>query len=194
VLSELLIVPFPLPDDRTVKVKGALNVAVTSTAELPIVRLQVPVPEHAPVHPAKTAPPVGVAVNTTLDPALKFAEQVAPQLIPAGALVTDPVPTTLTFTGNAVGTKDTPTVCAVFIVTEQAPVPEQAPLQPANTDPACAVGVRTTVDPELNAAEHVVEQLIPAGALSTVPSPPPEVFTVNVNWGGPDAAKFAVTV
>ncbi len=39
------------------------------------------------------------------------------------------------------------TDCAAFIVTEHAPVPLQAPLQPANTDPAAAVAVSETTVP-----------------------------------------------
>jgi hypothetical protein len=80
---------------------------------------------------------------------LKLAEQVAPQLIPAGALATepDPVPARVTFTGNEVGMKAALTDCDEFMVTEQAPVPVQAPAQPANTDPAAAVGVSATTVP-----------------------------------------------
>jgi hypothetical protein len=69
---------------------------------------------------------------------LKLAEQVAPQLIPAGELLTDPdpVPARVTFTGKEAGMKSALTDWAEFMVTEQAPVPEQAPPQPANTEAA----------------------------------------------------------
>jgi hypothetical protein len=73
---------------------------------------------------------------------LKLAEQVAPQLMPAGELLTDPdpVPAKVTFTGKAAGMKLALTDWAEFMVTEQAPVPLHAPLQPANTE-AAEVGV-----------------------------------------------------
>ena len=63
-----------------------------------------------------------------------MALQVEPQLIMPSPLATVPFPGLLT-----VSVKDGPiccvklakTVCAAFIVTLQAPVPRQAPLQPA---------------------------------------------------------------
>ena len=57
-----------------------------------IVRVQVPVPVQSPLQPVNTEPASGVAVNTTEVPSPKSAAQVAPQVIPAGALVTVPVP------------------------------------------------------------------------------------------------------
>jgi len=73
----------------------ALNVAVTLFAAL-IVTEQVPVPVHAPLQPEKVWPLAGVAVSVTLVPEVKLAEQVAPQLMPAGKLVTVPLPATVT--------------------------------------------------------------------------------------------------
>jgi len=40
----------------------------------------------------KVEPAAGAAVRVTVVPLVKLAEQVAPQLMPAGALVTVPVP------------------------------------------------------------------------------------------------------
>ena len=54
--------------------------------------LHVPLPVHAPDHPAKVEPDSGVAVNTTVVPEGKLALQVPGQLIPAGVLVTVPAP------------------------------------------------------------------------------------------------------
>ena len=45
-----------------------------------------------PDHPAKVEPEAGVAVRATAVPPLKAAEQALPQLIPAGLLVTVPLP------------------------------------------------------------------------------------------------------
>ncbi len=64
--------------------------------------------------------------------------------------------------------------------TVQGPVPEQAPLQPANVDPALATAVSVTVVPLAKAAEQMEPQLIPAGELVTVPDPVPALVTVNV--------------
>ncbi|RMH01327.1 MAG: hypothetical protein D6699_06920 [Aquificota bacterium] len=52
----------------------------------------VPQLEQSPLHPAKVEPAFGVAVSVTLVPELKLAEQVAPQFMPAGLLVTVPPP------------------------------------------------------------------------------------------------------
>ena len=55
--------------------------------------VHVPVPSHGPApHPVKVDPSEGVAVNTTVVPLAKLTEHVAPQLIPAGVLLTVPVP------------------------------------------------------------------------------------------------------
>jgi hypothetical protein len=58
-----------------------------------IVNVQVPVPSQGPApHPVKVDPSEAVAVNTTVVPLAKLNEHVAPQLIPAGLLVTVPAP------------------------------------------------------------------------------------------------------
>ncbi len=66
-----------------------------------------------------------------------------------------------------------------FIVTEQVPMPEQAPLQPLKLDPADGVAVRTTDVRELKLAAHSGPQVIPAGLLVTIPLPAPVFVTVN---------------
>jgi hypothetical protein len=58
-------------------------------------------------------------------------------------------------------------------------VPVQAPLQPVNVLPAAGVAVSVTDVPELYVALHVAPQLIPAGALVTVPVPDPAFVTVS---------------
>ena len=65
--------------------------AVTVAAAV-IGTVQVPVPGHpvTPLQPVKVEPGAAVAVRVT--EVLKLAEQVKPQLIPAGALVTVPLP------------------------------------------------------------------------------------------------------
>jgi hypothetical protein len=58
-----------------------------------IVTVHVPFPEQPlPLQPAKVEPVAALAVSVTELPFAKPAEQVAPQLIPAGLDVTVPVP------------------------------------------------------------------------------------------------------
>jgi len=54
--------------------------------------VHVPVPVHAPVHPAKIELVPGLAVSVTDVPLANVALHVEPQLIPEGVLVTVPVP------------------------------------------------------------------------------------------------------
>jgi hypothetical protein len=61
-----------------------------------MVTTQAPVPLQAPPQPVKTKPDAGVGVRVTCVPLLKLALQVAPQLMPAGELVTAPLPVTVT--------------------------------------------------------------------------------------------------
>jgi len=68
-----------------------LNVAVTDALAV-IVTVQVPVPLHAPAHPLKIAFALGVAVSVTCVLGVKLVLHEAPQLIPAGLLVTVPPP------------------------------------------------------------------------------------------------------
>jgi len=54
---------------------------------------QEPVPEHPPpLHPANVEPDAGAAVRVTVVPLVKLEEQVAPHVMPAGVLVTVPLP------------------------------------------------------------------------------------------------------
>jgi len=56
------------------------------------------VPVHAPLQPAKVLPLVAAAVNVTLEPDVRLAEQVLPQAIPPALLVTVPEPVPLLVT------------------------------------------------------------------------------------------------
>lgn len=88
----LLTLPAPLPVTERVNGYTGTNVAVIVCAAV-IVIAHVPVPEQEEdVQPAKAEPVAGTAVKVMLVPLEKFAEQVAPQLIPAGELVTVPEP------------------------------------------------------------------------------------------------------
>lgn len=117
-----------------------------------------------------------VAVSATCVFCAKSAEQVPGQLMPAGLLVTVPVPETLTVSGY-VGLNVAVKAVAALTVTVQAPVPEHAPLHPPNIELAPADAVSVTCVPWAKLAEHVVGQSMPAGLLFTVPGP--ETLTVS---------------
>src|SRR5436190_736268 len=190
----LVTVPAPAPALETVSTRAGVNVAVTVVAA-ESVTVQAPVPEQPPpLQPVKVEPAAEVAVRVTAVPLVKLAEQVAPQLIPAGALVTVPlpVPALLTVSVNVWSVNVAVTVVAAESVTVQAPVPEQPPpVQPVKVEPAAAVAVSVTAVPLVKLAEQVAPQLMPAGALVTVPLPVPAGGTVRVEVC---TVKVAVTV
>jgi hypothetical protein len=133
----LVTVPVPVPAKLTVNTNGAvvpLKLAVTAVAAV-IVRLQVGVvPEQAPAQLVKVAPVDGVAVRVTAVLGTKFAvHELDGQLIPPTLLVTFPEPVTDRVSASCpAAVKLAPTVCAADMVTVQAPVPVQLPLQPPN--------------------------------------------------------------
>jgi hypothetical protein len=148
----LVTVPVPDPDFVTESRKVASeNVAVTERAA-DMLTTQAPVPEQSPLQPVKAEPAFGLGVRVTFCPSLKSNEQVAPQLIPAGALVTTPVPVPAVSTDKLKVTASNVATTArrTSMVTTQVPVPEQAPLHPANVDPAAGVGVKVTTVPVAN--------------------------------------------
>lgn len=151
---------------------------------------------HAPLQPVNAEPAAGVAAKLIAVPAANAEEQVEPQLTPAGALVIVPVPVPDLLTASVnCGTNVACTATSEFTGTVQEPVPEQAaPVQPAKEEPAAAVAVRVTLVPESNCAAHVLPQLIPAGALVTVPAPAPLTATDSANCGAGGTPKFATTV
>jgi hypothetical protein len=67
----------------------------------------------------------------------------------------------------------TDTELAEVKVTEQVPVPLQAPPHPENVNPVPGTSVRATWVLAAKLALQVVGQLIPEGVLVTVPVPPP---------------------
>jgi hypothetical protein len=89
---------------------SAANVGFTDRFEL-IFTVQAPVPEQPPPdEPVKVEAAAGLAVRVIAVPALKLAEHVNPQLIPAGELVTVPTPGTRLGDGEGVGRLDYPPV------------------------------------------------------------------------------------
>jgi hypothetical protein len=93
-LGALVTVPVPGPDIVIVRTEEgtALKLAVTDVAEVKVTtQVLVPV-QFPPFHPVNANPFPAVAVSVTCVLLAKLAEQVVPQLIPVGLLVTVPVP------------------------------------------------------------------------------------------------------
>src|SRR5213594_3425273 len=94
----LVTVPLPAPLGITVSVWIGMKVTVTAVAPLSVT-VHGPVPEQPPpLQPVKAKPAAGVAVSVTAVPLANEAEQIAPQEMPAGVLVTVPMPTPLGLT------------------------------------------------------------------------------------------------
>ena len=170
-----------------------LNVAATARAAV-IETVQVAVvPAQAPLQPAKRALAAGVAVKLTMVLLVNEVEQIPPQSMPAGELVTVPlpVPALVTVSENDGSENVAVTDRAALIATVQVDaVPVQLPVQPPKIEPPDAAAVSVTEVPLVYEAEHVVPQLTPTGELVTVPLPLPDLVTVRPNVG---AVKVAVT-
>src|SRR6266403_296346 len=190
----LVTAPLPVPALVTESAKDdCMKVAVTDVAAL-TVTVQVPAPaQPLPLQPVKVDPAAGVAVSVTTVPVVKVVEQVGSQAIPAGALVTAPLPVPALVTESAKDDcmKVAVTEVAALIVTVQVPVPVQPPpLQPVKVEPAAGVAVSVTTVPVVKAVEQVGSQAIPAGALVTAPLPVPALVTESAK---DDCMKVAVT-
>lgn len=141
------LVTVPLPVTVIVSVSSNANVAVALLVAF-IVRVHVvAVPEQAPDQPVKAYPLDGAAVRTTPVPYENAVEHVPGQEIPAGELVTVPLPLTPTVSVSGIAVNVAVTLVGLNIVIGQAPVPEQAPDQPVNLYPAPAVAERLTAVP-----------------------------------------------
>ena len=89
----LVTEPFPVPALATVRWNvWAANVAVTDFAALIGTVQVVDVVLQAPLQRVKLEPAAGTAVSVTFVPWASVATQVAPQSMPAGLLVTVPLP------------------------------------------------------------------------------------------------------
>jgi hypothetical protein len=181
----LITLPLPVPflvSDREnfVWELSELNVALQVLATSIII-----FPVHpVPLQPAKVEPVAGVAARLASVPFVNDAEQVLPQLMPEGLLVTVPLPVPffvidrmdLVWTGG--GLKVAVQVLVTFMVV--IPLLQPVPLHPPNVEPTAGVAVKVTRVPPLNDAEHVPPQLMPAGLLVTVPFPVPLLVTVFI--------------
>lgn len=93
----LVTEPAPVPFFETeTEICVATKVAVTDLAADMVTVQVVDEPEQAPPQVEKVAPVEAAAVSVTLAFSVKFAEQVEPQLMPEGELVTVPLPVLLT--------------------------------------------------------------------------------------------------
>ena len=163
-----------------------------------IVTVHAPVPlQPPPLQPVNVEPPVEAAVRATALPIGKSAAQTVPQEMPLGLLVTVPVPlpvpdllTVNWFVGMVLNVADTLAVP----VTVQGPLPEQAPPQLTNDEPAAAAAFKATEVPTSNWFEQVIPQLIPAGVEVTVPLPVPCLVTVMIVAEGGGALLFKPSV
>jgi len=147
----LVTVPLPVPVLVTLRAKDCWTKPAVTVVAAVSVTVQVPVPEQPPpVQPVKVELASGVAAKVTAVPLANAAEHVAPQVMPAGLLVTVPAPAPDLLTVNVkVGIANVAvTVVPAFRVTVQVPVPEQPPpLQPEKVEPAAGVAVKITVVP-----------------------------------------------
>jgi len=147
---------------------------VTATEEeSETVTTQVPVPLHAPVHPANALFASPLAVNVTCVLLANPAEQVPGQLIPAGLLVTVPVPTPLSVTATVPSGENVAVTDPgeESVTTQGLVLPVQDPDHDPSPKPVLADAVSVTAVPCGKFAEHVPGQLMPAGLLLTVPEP-----------------------
>src|SRR5258708_31016478 len=128
------------------------------------------VPEQAPDQALNVELESAVAVRRTRVPSVKLATQVAPQSMPVGLLVTVPWPVPLLVTVSVCVTTNSKLAVQVkssWLTTTLAAavVPEQAPLQPANLEPAPADAMSITVPPATNAPLQVAPPAVPPGRL-----------------------------
>jgi hypothetical protein len=179
-VGELVTVPAPGPAIVTVTARPPLNAAETFVAAV-TVTVQALVPEQPPpFHPPKYWPEPAVAVSVTCVLGAKSAEHVPGQLIPAGLLVTVPVPVTATVSESAPLNDADTLVAALSITVHVVAVPEQLPpLHPLKKLFAAGFSVRVTCVFGAKLAEHVPGQLIPPGLLVTVPLPEAGPVTFN---------------
>ncbi len=148
-----------------------------------MVTVQELAPLHAPDQLLKVYPLVGDAVSVTDVPWVYVVEQVEPQEMPAGLLVTVPFGEVTDRVYVVVGgvpalSKIAVTVWFAFTVTVHVLVPEHAPVQPEKVELLAGVAVKVTLVPVLTAAEHVAPQAIEPP--ETVPNPVPVFMTDRV--------------
>jgi hypothetical protein len=139
-------------------------------------------PLHAPLKPEKLNPAAGVALRLTVVPGVKLDAHVVGQLIPAGVLVTVPVPETVTV--NSAAAVNVAETDWLLESTSLHDGPVHAPPKPAKLKPDAGVGVIVIAVPGVKLAVQADGQLMPAGLLFTVPVP--DTATVSCTGGEVD--------
>lgn len=179
--------PDPAPALVTVKVFGLATKLAVTAASLVMVTTQMDVPEQpAPDQPLKADPGAGLAERMTSVFCGKACSHVTPQSMPAGELVSAPVPDPLRVTVRVRGTRSNVavTVALAVRVTEQvAPDVLVHPVQLLNDEPAAGTAVSVRAVLAGNVEEQVAPQLIPTGVEVTVPEPRPALRTVATGSG-----------
>jgi hypothetical protein len=179
-VGELVIEPLPVrvtvsACNGVPETRSKVTVAVRF-CEIAMVQVVPLLPVQPPPQRLKTQPLAGVAVSLTWVFLAKLPVQVLPQLIPAGALVTVPLPVRVSFSVCiSVETGSNVTVAVRLVETEMVQVSPTLPVQPLpqllTRQPASGEAVRVTTVPLSKLAWQVLPQLIPAGELTTVPFP-----------------------
>ena len=145
-VGALVTVPEPTPIRERVTVPNCVKVAVTELGEL-IVNVQVLVfMLHDPVHAPKPYPLPGVAVRVTWEFCVKLAEHVPGQLMPAGLLVTVPLPAIVTVSCDVAGKLNDAEmpVAPETVTVHVGALFAHAPPHPANTYPELGDSVSVT--------------------------------------------------
>jgi len=182
-------VPVPVPVRLTVSADvGTVVNAASTVVSAESVNVHVGLVVHAPAlfQLVKVEPAAGVAVRVTL-PCGREAVHVAPQLMPAGDEVTEPVPlpvllVTVRLTGGGASNAAFTLVLALSVNVQTGSVVQlPAFVQPAKVEPAAGLAVSVMLLPVGNAAEHVAPQSIAAGFDVTDPLPLPlrEMLSVD---------------
>ena len=144
-------VPDPVPLTVTASVLGGItsNVAVQLRAAF-IVTLP-SVQSAPPLHPPNVEPPSGLGMRVTIVPSSYASVQSAPQVIPAGLVVTVPEPLPVFDTVRmkvTIGLRSNVAVQLRFAFIVTLPLLQSAaPPQPTNVDPVLAVAVSVTAVP-----------------------------------------------
>ena len=106
--------------------------------------LQSAVPVQPPLQPMNVKPASEVARSVTAVPATKLKEQLVPQLMPAGVLVTAPLPILETERLAVLRVNVAVQVFLAFIVTEPL---TQSPVHDLNLEFAAGIGFKVTICP-----------------------------------------------
>src|SRR5437867_5162482 len=128
----VVTVPTPAPAAETVSTNVRVKVAVMEVSVVMATTHGAVPAQPPPLQPVNTEPGAGLAVRVTVASLANLAEQVDPQSIPGGALVTVPAPapaveTVSTKVGAKVAMRE---ASAVMVLTDGVVPLRPAPLQP----------------------------------------------------------------